>query len=556
MRKKQHTTQATKIVDVYFGSQYAKAFKVAVPLRCELIMSTKKSIHLQYVNQKGEVVQRWFPIVAVEKKETVEVSVDLKSVRRTNFPPITRQSLSISGIRGVLKPYQQEGVELLHAFKGRAILGDEMGLGKTLQVIAYAFHFSLFPVVIVCPASLKDNWKLEFRKWTGLRRVYIAESKKPAPLSDLQNNEIVVINYDILKDWVSVIRKLKPALIVCDEAHYIKNQSSARHKAVKSLQKNVNKLILVTGTPIENAPIEIFYLVQLVHPTLFTSRVEFGLKYCNGERNENGWNFSGLSNEKELHRILYASCLIRRIKSQVAEQLPEKQFNEVILPLSNVQQYTKAQQSFIEYVKETKGVNASKSAARAAALSQMVTLRQLAAEGVLPSVFEWVDSFLQSGNDKLVIFAIHKKVISALTQKYADVCVCIDGSTPVKERQTLVDKFQTNVRTRIFIGNIRAAGVGLTLTASYSVVFLELPWHPGQLNQAIDRVHRIGQLRGVMIYFLVAKSTILQRMAGMLLQKQQMSDSALDGARYSGKSEVSVVSDLIRYYTTKEKLSI
>ncbi|MDO8686469.1 MAG: DEAD/DEAH box helicase, partial [Clostridiales bacterium] len=236
------------------------------------------------------------------------------------------------------------------------------------------------------------------------------------------------------------------------------------------------------------------------------------------------------SNIEELNTRL-KGIVIRRIKKEVLSELPEKQKTNIELKIDNVSEYAQAEQDIIDYINDKKGYSAADKASRAKALVKIETLKQIAAEGKLPGVYEWIDSFLASG-EKLVIFAWHDFVINALRAKYSSISVSLTGSNSSEQRQASVDAFQNNPSIKLFIANIQAGGLGITLTASSNVAFVELGWTPSIMTQAEDRVHRIGQKNAVNVYYLLARNTIDDMMCELLIRKSSVIDAAIDGKAY------------------------
>jgi SNF2 family DNA or RNA helicase len=235
--------------------------------------------------------------------------------------------------------------------------------------------------------------------------------------------------------------------------------------------------------------------------------------------------------------------MIRRKKEDVLKELPEKERSFVPLELSNKAIYEQAEANFIDYIRQMKGNKAAQRASRAEQLAEIETLKQVAVKGKMKATIQWIKDFLNS-EEKLVVFATHKETISMLMDEFSDIAVKIDGST-TGNRKDIEQKFQKDPGTRLFIGNIDAAGTGLTLTAASNVAILELPWTPGKLEQAIDRVHRIGQKGNVVAHFLLALNTIEQTIAGMLDKKRRVVDSAVDGKE---TSEGDLLNELIENY--------
>ena len=227
--------------------------------------------------------------------------------------------------------------------------------------------------------------------------------------------------------------------------------------------------------------------------------------------------------------------MLRRKKKDVLKELPAKVWSFIPMELDNRKEYVQAENNFIKWVHETKGKDAAEKARGAEVLSSIEALKQLAVKGKLEQAMDWIEDFLQSGK-KLVVFATHKFVIQTLVDEFPDISVKVDGSVSMKKRQEVVDQFQKDKKIKLFIGNIKAAGVGITLTAASDVAFLELPWTPGELEQASDRVHRIGQNDSVSIYYLLAHETIEDKIATMIDNKRKILDGILDGKETDDES--------------------
>lgn len=448
------------------------------------------------------------------------------------------ETVDVKGLKGQLRPFQQQGISFLVHRNGNAIIGDEMGLGKTVQALGFIHYCGKRPAVVVMPASLKSNWAAEVVKWLPSPRLTVLSGKKPTPLS--KDADIILINYDVLDSWVDEIRLIRPRIVVLDECHYFKNNGAARTKAVKQLCKGVEHVIPLSGTPAINRPVEIYNAITLVEPGLFPSFMHFARKYCNAHHNGFGWDFTGASNLDELYTKL-SSVMIRRKKADVLPELPAKTRTFVSMDLTNGAEYRKAENSFISWVRTTKGSKAAEKASNAEQLTQIAALRLLAAKGAVKNAIAWIKDFLDGSDQKLVVMAIHREIIDQLVEEFKTVSVKIDGSTPVNSRQALVERFQNDPDCRLFVGNIKAAGVGLTLTAASNVAFLELPWTPGELDQAEDRVHRIGQKNAVNIWYLLPGNTIEEELAETIDQKRQVLSATLDGTEVAEGSTLSAL---------------
>ena len=417
-------------------------------------------------------------------------------------------------------PFQVDGIVYLESKDGRALLADEMGLGKTIQALGWInLHPELRPVIIIVPASLKLNWKAEIQKWGIQSVVSLLKGRKPYQLPREQT--ILIINYDIIESWLDTLKKLNPKLVIMDECHYIKNSKTKRTKAIKKLCKGIPHIIALSGTPIVNRPIEFYNIIKIIKPELFPTYWDFVMKYCAPRNNGFGWDVSGASNTKELHKILTDNIMLRRLKKDVLKELPTK--TRSIVPLeSDKAIYNSELSNFTEWLKQNKGNPAI-------AMVKMEKLKQTAVKGKMNSAISWIKDFLEE-EQKLVVFVTHHETTDRLKKEFGKECVVIDGRTPTSKRQDMVNEFQNNKRIGLLIGNIKAAGVGLTLHAASSTAFVELGWTPGEHLQAEDRVHRIGQIaEHVTAYYLIAADTIEEQIAEILDKKAQILSMALDG---------------------------
>lgn len=422
-----------------------------------------------------------------------------------------------------LYPYQIRGVQFLEAVKGMGMVLDEPGVGKTAQSLAYtALHPEIYPILIICPATLKLNWQREITKWLSEKSLIISGTDSYR----IPKIRFVICNYDILSAWEETIRNHKFKLIIADEIQYISNERAQRTKAFKTIVKEIPQKIFLSGTPMKNNPGNFFTALSLIQPGRFKNKWQFQNKYMIAFHNGFGWSFKGSRNEKELHNIISAFS-IRRTKKEVLPDLPDKM--RVIVPFEtqNFSEYKSAEQDFITWVTE----NQQK---KLEGQKHMEILRQLAYAGKRNAVIEWIDNFLESGN-KLVIFAYHLEVIKDLQKKFAKSCVVLYGETPAKDRQWAIDAFQTDPARNLFIGQINAAGVGITLTAAADVAFIQLPYTPADLFQAEDRIHRIGQKADkVTSYYLVAANTVEEDVAYIIEEKYKILGQILDGEEQSG----------------------
>ena len=419
--------------------------------------------------------------------------------------------------------------------KGRALLADEMGLGKTLQALWYITKTDSYPAVIVCPASLKMNWQREAAK-VGIEAV-VLQGKKTAVDFDFTDVKCVIINYDIIEAWLPYLIKWKPAILVCDECHYLQSRTAKRTKATKALGKKCKKIIAISGTPLTNRPSELWSVLNMLLPKDYPAFTRFAARYCRPKMTPWGWNYGGAQNLKELHSNLTGRCMIRRLKKDVLKDLPDKVINVHVLEIDDYEQYVRAKQDFIGWLRD-QDPKALRKALRALAISKVSHLKRLAAKLKVNALKEYLDSVLEETGEKIVISCVHHAMIDALMEHFGDKAVKIDGRDDMASRDESVRSFQEDTGTTVFIGQLKAAGGGLTLTASSKVYFAECGWVPGEHQQMQDRVHRIGQTKHCTATYLVAGDTIEEQFVQVLQAKQEVVSKILEGDDNIGNQNI------------------
>jgi len=425
-----------------------------------------------------------------------------------------------------LYPFQKRGVRQIIRFGGRVLLADEMGLGKTIQALSYLRQQTgTIPALVVCPASAKWVWKNEIKKHTHFKS-QILNGKSPRPI---QCKDITIINYDILPQWKDVLKGMNHPTMILDECQCIKSWQAKRTKAVISLGRNKPHILALSGTPLTNRPKELYNVLHLLLPERFTSFVPYAWRFCNRRITPWGWDDNGASHLDELHNILKETCMIRRCKKQVLSELPDKQRSVILLPV-NLTEYRRAEDDFINWLAEQDVAKAEK-AKQAEALVQLGYLKRLAAKLKMKAVMEWMDDYFESTDAKLVVFAYHKSIIQTLHQQYKKFSVVLDGRTSQAGRIQSIQKFQEDKQTRLFIGQLIAAGTAITLTAASTAAFVELDWVPSNHIQAEDRLHRIGQKAHTQIYYIVSKDTIEEDLCNIIQKKAKTITSVLDGRK-------------------------
>ena len=418
-----------------------------------------------------------------------------------------------------LYPYQQEGVKRIKEFGGRVLLADDMGLGKTIQALTYLQQTpKAKPAIVVCPASVKFVWEQE-ATLAGYKQIKVLNGQTPSKIPT--DMDLVILNYDILQHWLPILKQFKAKTIIFDEAHFLKNIRSKRYAAAKQLSKRIPYILALSGTPITNRPAEFWPVLNMLRPKFYPAFWPFAETYCNLKKGYWGWDWSGATNIDDLNKNLIEQVMIRRRKEDVLKDLPAKQRRVVPCELEHPSEYKKAVTDFRQQLNSQGGQSA-------VGLVMVGSLLRLAAELKIKAMVRWIDEHLESTDGKLVVFAKHHKIIDALREKCQYKSVQLDGRMSQKEREASVMEFQHS-NIRLFIGNIQAAGVGITLTAASTVAFAELDWVPGNMMQAEDRCHRIGQKSTVWVNYLIAKNTIEESVCRVLRKKQDVVSRTVDG---------------------------
>lgn len=423
-------------------------------------------------------------------------------------------------------PYQKAGIEFVvyNPFI-HALIADEPGLGKTVQTIGVFNYRPGFPILIVCPASLLTNWKRHIEEWSIIKMdIQIITSGR----DELRDCHCYIISFNLTTNKTLLDKLLQKRFyyLVFDEVHYLKNSSSRRTRSAFGLRDKgglisvSNYVIALTGTPAPNRPIELYNLIRALCPEALTkngvvmSEETYGFKYCGGSYDERGRpQFRGASNMKELGGRLRSTFMIRRKKEHVLKDLPEKRFVITYLNSNN------EVDGLVDRMSEFKlsEISSNNVAVSYEGLSEM--RREL---GVLkaPIAAEYIKTRLES-HQKIIVFAHHKDVFEILEDELSEYdYVKLVGSTPKKERQLLVDRFQNDKDCRLFLAS-GAAREGLTLTAASYVIFVEADWVPGNNEQAVDRVHRIGQKEKVLGEFLVFENSLDEKVLRSHLTKER-----------------------------------
>lgn len=441
-------------------------------------------------------------------------------------------------------PYQQQGIEQGLKWK-RFFLADEPGLGKTLQSIGIIDAAQAFPCLVICPSSLKINWQREVEKFTDAKALVLADAVRTTwpYLLQMRMFQYAVCNYESLRKYfVWDIRntslrgrpggafRLKDVVfcpqirmfrsVIIDESHRVKDASTQQAKFAKGLCTGKEYVILLSGTPVVNRPADLVSQLSIMDRLRdFGGRGQFLLDYAQGEKQA--------SNLDELSRRLYATCLLRREKQKVLAQLPEKTRMDLYVDISNRDEYDTAAQDLARYLREYRRCTEPeiRRKMRMEALVRFMALRSIASHGKVAQAVDFIRVFLESGQ-KLVVFCSLHDIVDELRRVFPR-AVTVTGRDSTAMKQAAVDAFQTRPDVQLIICSIKAAGVGLTLTAASRVAFIEFPWTYSDCQQCEDRCHRIGQRDNVTCYYLIGRGTIDSKLYQIIYDKRAVANQIM-----------------------------
>ena len=485
---------------------------------CEkLLCETEKAFHIWGKILDGENLSAmWLPKAAVvqeEKKLNRVIDYSKYDVR----PPMDHQKVAIEKLLA----------------NDKFILADDMGLGKTTSAVIASIESDVKKVLIVCPASLKINWKREIANYSD-KKVLIVEGRKWGSTFDYY-----IINYDIIKNYhttdksedsddYKLLVNEKFDLAIVDEAHYISNATANRTRLLNDVLEQIPKVWLLTGTPMTSRPINYFNLLKIVESPLTLNWQSYVRRYCKGYQfnvgNRKVWNTSGASNLDEL-RERTKHVVLRRMKTDILD-LPEKIVTPVFVELTS-KMYDEELEEFTRITNDKKNDETI-----TVTLNRLMKIRQLIAYEKIPYTCELIDKFVEQGK-KVIVMTNFTMSLDMLHEKYKKISVTLDGRMNKDKRQENVDRFQTDDKIKVFIGNIKAAGVGITLTAAEVVIMNDLSFVPADHAQGEDRAYRYGQKNSVLVYYPVFENTVEKIIYNILQKKKNVIDQVMGDGEYS-----------------------
>ena len=495
------------ILDTYFAQKLADdKLYTEIPQKVwveKLLADKEKAYHIWgRVFENEELHDFWLPKAAIIKDNSVkDVVIDYS--KYSHRPPLE---------------HQKEAIQKLVENK-KFILADDMGLGKTTSTIIAALESNSKKVLIICPATLKINWKREIENYSD-KSIYIAESKNFSTEADF-----VIINYDIIKNFHDPKKKNESQvlasnfdLVIIDEAHYIKNGTAQRTKLINDIVKNTERLWLLTGTPMTSRPIDYFNLLSIIDSPVAKNWLAYAVRYCQGYQFNVGgrkiWNVTGASNLEEL-RDRTLGLTLRRLKENVLD-LPDKIITPVYLRLKS-KSYENVMGEYYDWYDK----NPDESKSLTVQFSKLTKIRQIIADEKIEQTIELAENILEQ-DKKVIIFCNFTDSLNKIAEHFGKSAVKLDGSMSKPNRQNSVDQFQENPKVKVFVGNIKAAGVGITLTAAEAVIMNDLSFLPSDHAQAEDRAYRYGQKNNVLVYYPIFENTIEGIIYDILNNKKQV----------------------------------
>lgn len=429
--------------------------------------------------------------------------------------------------------YQKEGI-LFGLNRHRILIGDEPGLGKTLQSIGIVDTASAYPCLVICPSSLKINWQREFEKFTNKKALILDNATRTSwpYLLGMGMFSVAIVNYESLKKFfvwdinggktftlkdVVFNRDIKIfKSVIMDESHRLKDPTAQQTMFTRGIVEGKEWRILLSGTPVVNHAQDLVAQLAIMGRLLsdFGGRGKFLADYGENE------------NLSELSAKLYDTCMIRREKAKVLTQLPDKQRTDLHIDISNREEYDLAAADLAAYLREYTECSDReiRRKMRMEALVKFMTLRSLASKGKVRQATDFIRNFLANGKP-LIVFCSLKEIVKALQKKFPD-AVRVTGDDSLAEKQAAVDAFQSG-EAQLIICSIKAAGVGLTLTASSNVAFVEFPWTYADCCQCEDRAHRIGQKNNVNCYYLIGRGTIDPVLYNIIHRKRSIANQIM-----------------------------
>ena len=532
-----------------------------------------------------------------------ELSIVQSSVRNAELRlqlshcPKIDESIVVPGLKippgfdRPLFPFQEVALQYIESLGYRALVGDDMGLGKTAVGIAAALQYRATKVVVVTRSVALGAWQRAIGTWSDYACV-TATGTKPlktrrkdgiitVPQGSVVLNSglalvedgVVLLNYDLLTAWREELLNWKPDMVIFDEVHAVKEPKASRSQAAYALMGQCGAVIGLTGTPINNRPLELYHILHNIQPGKWGEFFNFVQRYCNAHQKvisrdwknatvvvqEDGkkvrvpiekkaWDFSGSKLEKELYKRLRSNIMVRRLKDDVLDLLPAM---EETIPLAPTERYWKVEEGELEFIE---GILSENTSNQKQGEKSLHALFAAAALDKIDWVRDWLASFLEDTDQKLVIFFHYQRVGEALHEMLNDWGISHVNLWGTKPDANGDHTFQTQTDCRVALCSYSMAREAVTLTEAAYQLSMEYPWVPGWAEQARDRTRRIGQKRSVTYYYPILVGSAEERIVRAMLSKQDIISVITQGVhKRSLGIDATVMSD--REFTKISKIS-
>lgn len=461
------------------------------------------------------------------------------------FNSLGAKRLSVPGLNARLRDYQKEGVKWLAYLNDNNMggcLADDMGLGKTVQTIALlckTYKESDLPTLIVMPRSLIFNWESEFKKFAPEIDIYIHYGAG-RNFEEAMTHKVVITSYAVLRNEIELFSKQKFNYVILDESQNIKNVGAQITKAVWLLQ--AKHRVAISGTPIENNLTEIYSLFRFLNPQMFGSLDDFTSRYASPIQERHDEDASA-----DLRRKIFP-FILRRLKSDVLTDLPDLTEQTLTVEMSPEQAkfYEQRRRYFAQMVQSFSGEGDDQKSKRFEMLQALSELRQIASvpeeksDGRIssPKIDLLVENVIQAveGGHKVVVFFNFLAGIELTAERLEKEGIGVAVMTgATSDRKRVVDRFQNSPDCQVMLMTVKTGGVGLNLTAADMVFVAEPWWNRAAEQQAIARLHRIGQKKAVNCYYLITAGTIEEKIRQLQEQKAAIVDAVISSDNLDGK---------------------
>ncbi len=533
---------------------------------CRNVLEALAELEVLGEKGKGEVPP-WLagPLQELVRAAGLDAQLDAEAsalLRRLNGEELPRVTPPV-GLEGELRPYQASGFVWLCALKDAglsALLADEMGLGKTIQALAFLLREKdrgeRKPALVIAPTSVLPNWIREAERFApGLRAVAFTGGKRKLPAAE--DTDLVVTSYALLRRDAELLASREWSVVILDEAQHVKNPAAATAQAARAL-KGQFRLVL-TGTPVENRPLDLWSLFEFLLPGLLGPQDAFTRRY------EAPVGPAAEDAQRKL-AIRVRPFLKRRLKRDVLTELPDKQESEVVCDLSDTQRKL-YRQTLEEVRREVFGAIEERGVARSQVniLAGLLRLRQVAcdprllklekksfAEEDSAKLMLWRELLEEAldGGHRVICFSQFVEMLTLMRRQLDEAKIpyeYLDGRT--RDRQAVIDRFNGvdgPPPAQVFLISLRAGGTGVNLASADTVLLYDPWWNPAVEDQAVDRVHRIGQSKEVSVYRLVARGTVEEKILDLKQRKRDMSGRLLGASAGSGAFTAADVEELLR----------